>query len=271
MKIINRNNQKYIKKIKRKNNHELFKYLSNKSFFNFIEPEEETTSYVLYRYVDDNLPIEDKALNLIYISSLLHTKTTIYEEVNLEKIKIIYEETKQKILKLQDYYYAIQDHIESKIYFSPAEYLLIRNISNIHKLLIIANNLLDEWYNHQKEEKKIRVCTLNQNLKLSNIKQEGNNYYLIDWDNSKKDLVIYDFLNFYQNEYKYLEMTSLYELYISKYQLLKEEQLFLFANISIPSKVELNKSNYENTLNVKYLTIYVEKTIDFISKYNKKD
>ena len=45
---------------------------------------------------------EDKALNLIYILSILHTKTTVYENTNLDSIKEIYE-SNLKELEYLDY------------------------------------------------------------------------------------------------------------------------------------------------------------------------
>ena len=267
-KIIYRNNQKYRKTIKKRSKQELYEYLKNRNFYNFLEPEEETTSYELFRHIDDNIPKEDKAKDLIYLMSLLHTKTTTYESINIEKIKAIYEDATSAIIKLDNYYHALQDHIEEKIYFSPAEYLLMKNISKIYKLLNKSKILLDSWYSSQQKEKNYRIVLLHQNLKLSNIKEENNNYYLINWDNYKKDIVIYDFLNFYQNEYKNIETISLFELYQSKYPLTKTEINLLLALIAIPPKLEFNKSNYEDTVNTKYLVTYIDKTNDFISKYN---
>ena len=270
-KILYRDNDKYLKKIKKRPKQELYDYLKQRNFLNYLEPVEETTSYELFRYIDDTLPKEDKAIDLIYLLALLHNKTTTYEEVTEEKVKTIYEETKDYIIKLKNYYYSLQDYIEAKIYFSPAEYLLIRNISNIYEILNQSEKLLEEWYLLQQKEKTWKIALLHQNLKLSNLKEENNNYFLINWDNYKKDLVIYDLINFYSNEYKELEMSQLLELYQSKYPLSKTELKLLFSLLAIPPKLEFNKSNYENTVNTKYLIMYVEKIKDLILKYNKKD
>ena len=270
-KIIYHNNKKYQKKTKKRSKQELYSYLKNRNFYNFLEPEEETTTYELFRHIEDNIPKEDKANDLVYLMSLLHTKTTTYETVSIEKIKTIYEDTTSTIVKLNDYYHALQEHIEEKIYFSPAEYLLMKNVSKIYKLLNKSRILLDNWYQSQQKEKNYRVVLLHQNLKLANIKEENNNYYLINWDNYKKDIVIYDFLNYYQNEYKNIEMISSFELYRSKYPLTQTETNLLLALIAIPPKIEFTKSNYEDTVNTKYLVTYIEKTNDFISKYNIKN
>ena len=66
-------------------------------------------------------------------------------------------------------------------------------------------------------------------------------------------------------------MTSLFDLYLSKYPLNNTEITLLLSILAIPPKVLFNKTNYENTVNIKYLTIYVEKTFLFISKYYKEN
>ena len=91
------------------------------------------------------------------------------------------------------------------------------------------------------------------------------------WDNYKKDLVIYDFINLYQNEYKSLEFSPLFELYNSKYKLNKPELLLLLSKLTLIEKITFNNQEITNTINTKYLIDYVTKTTEFISKYNKED
>ena len=268
--IINKDS-KYQKKIKVRQKQELYNYLSSRNFNNYLKPLEETSKTETYRYIDDNISKEDKAIDLIYLLTNLHTKTTTYETIIQDEIKEIYEDTKDQIYRLKDYYYSLQDKIEMNLYFSPSEYLLMRNISNIYKLLNIGENLIDRWYNIIKEEKTCRKALLHQNLSTKILKQEDNNYYLTSWDNYKKDLVIYDFINLYQNEYKSLEFSPLFELYNSKYQLNKSEILLLLSKLTLIDKLTFNKLELENTINTKYLIDYVNKTIEFISKYNKED
>ena len=144
-------------------------------------------------------------------------------------------------------------------------------IINEKYTVVYLFDIFYQFIQSQQKEKNYRVVLLHQNLKLANIKEENNNYYLINWDNYKKDIVIYDFLNYYQNEYKNIEMISSFELYRSKYPLTQTETNLLLALIAIPPKIEFTKSNYEDTVNTKYLVTYIEKTNDFISKYNIKN
>lgn len=260
-----------IKQLKKREKKELYNYLKTKNFHNFLEPIEEDRTYEIYPNTPDILPKKDKAIELMSVIALLHNKTTTYEDLNINKIKEIYEKYKQEIFKIKDYYYSLQDRFEDNIYLLPAEYLLLRNISNIYKLINKSEELLDKWYTLKQNDFKIRKCLLHQNLNIDNLKQINNELFLTNWDNYKEDLVIYDFINFYKNEYKTIEMTSLFDLYLSKYPLNNTEITLLLSILAIPPKVLFNKTNYENTVNIKYLTIYVEKTFLFISKYYKEN
>ena len=260
-----------IKQLKKREKKELYNYLKTKNFHNFLEPIEEDRTYEIYLNTPDILPKKDKAIELMSVIALLHNKTTTYEDLNINKIKEIYEKYKQEIFKIKDYYYSLQDRFEDNIYLLPAEYLLLRNISNIYKLINKSEELLDKWYVLKQNDFKIRKCLLHQNLNIDNLKQINNELFLTNWDNYKEDLVIYDFINFYKNEYKTIEMTSLFDLYLSKYPLNNTEITLLLSILAIPPKVLFNKTNYENTVNIKYLTIYVEKTFLFISKYYKEN
>ncbi len=270
-KIIINNHTKYQKNIKIKDKTELYNYLSSRNFTNYLEPLEETTQTETYRYIENNISKEDISLDLIYIMSNLHNKTTTYENISIDEIKTIYEETKDELFRLKDYYYFLQDKIESNLYYSPSEYLLLRNFSEIYKLLNLGEKLIDKWYNITKEETTYRKALLHQNLSTKVLKQEGTNYYLTSWDNYKKDIVIYDFINFYQNEYQSLEMTPLFDLYNSKYQLIESEKLLLLSKLTLIKKINFNKKELENTINTKYLIDYIYKTKDFILKYYKED
>ena len=141
-KIIKNKDSIYQKNIKKRQKQELYNYLSNRNFTNYLEPLEETTKTETFRYIENNLSKEDLSLDLIYIMTNLHTKTTTYENINLDEIKTIYEETKDQIIRLKDYYLSLQDKLEMNIYLSPSEYLLIRNISNIHKFLSKGDKII---------------------------------------------------------------------------------------------------------------------------------
>ena len=270
-KVVIDDDKKYIYKVRRDDKEELYKYLKSKNFLNFLPYTEKNNHYEIYRYIEDSkLPKEDKAIELIYILSLLHTKTTIYQDINIDKIKELYEQTKEHINYLKTYYLDLQDYIETKIFMSPAEYLLMQNISKFYRALNYSDYKIDEWYALKEKEKTERIVQLHNNATLDHFLKEENSY-LINWDYAKKDYVIYDFLKFYKNEYLDLEMTSLFDLYQTKYEYTKDELLLFESFISIMPKITFSKTNYINTLEVRTIINYVDKTNEFLSKYYEKN
>ena len=98
---------------------------------------------------------------------------------------------------------------------------------------------------------------------------EGDIAYLISWDQARRDLPIYDFLTFYQNEYQNLDMNTLYQIYNHKYPYTKEEENLLYTLIAIPRKIEMNKNTYNKYSDIYNFVIYLNKSLDFLSKQDK--
>ncbi len=271
-KIVDTNRGTFV--IKKKNNHkkELFDYLESRKF-NFYLPLEnqDTDPYEIYPFIEDRLlSSSDKAVDLIYTMSMLHIKTTTYEEINKDEVKKIYEETKQKIEYLYAYYWDLQDYIETKVYMAPEEYLLIKNMDQIYRFLNFSKEKIEQWYQEKINMTKERKVFIHNNITLDHF-LASNQAYLIHWDEARKDIVIYDFLNFYKQEYHKLEMISLFELYQSRYPYTPEEKTLFLSLLALPWKVELKKDHYQNTIVVKELVTYMKKTRKFILKENKKD
>ena len=146
----------------------------------------------------------------------------------------------------------------------------MQNISKFYKALNYSDYKIDEWYALKEKEKTERIVKLHNNATLDHFLKEENSY-LINWDYAKKDYVIYDFLKFYKNEYLDLEMTSLFDLYQTKYEYTKDELLLFESLISIMPKITFSKTNYINTLEVRTIINYVDKTNEFLSKYYEKN
>lgn len=269
--LINTEDEKFLLREKKNNSKDIYSYLANRDF-NYFLPllNDYNDEYELYPYVNDQtINKSDKAIDLVYLLSLLHNKTTSYETTNLNDIKELFEKTSLKIDNLYKYYLDFQDYIEDNIYMAPAEYLLIRNISEIYQLLIYSKRKIDIWYKEIENIKKERHVLLHQNLKISNV-LEDNNKYLTDWSNSKKGPVIYDFLNFYKNEYNNFDMLNLFRIYQSKYQYTKEEKDLFLSLLAIPEKVIFTTDNYTNTIKVRNVLDYVYRTKDFILQEDKE-
>ena len=270
-KIVEQDHQKYLYKIKKKDNSAVYDYLRLKGFFNFLEPLSITDQYEIYPYIEElNIPASDKAIELINTILLLHIKTTTYQEVDQEKVKETYNEIKSYLTYLHNYYRDLQDFLETREFMSPAEYLLMINISKFYKAINYSEKELAVWYEKKKSSTRERTVQLHKNLSLEHF-LIADKPYLLNWNNSTRDLVIYDFLEFYRQEFKNLEMTSLYDLYQSKYTYTKEEQCLFFTLLALPPKITFKNSTIVNLINVRSAVDYVDKTNSFLLKYYEKN
>ena len=269
IRIIDTDKGKYVIKPKRNYDNGLYQYLVNKNF-NYILEREEFNDYEVYPYINEvETPSPEKAIELVYTLSILHNKTTYYREVSIDKVKELYEKKQKEINYLEHYYHDMQDMIEQKVYMSPGEYLLIRNMSMIYSALGYSKMKLDEWYEYKIKQKKERIVLLHNKPCIDHILM-GNQRFLISWNDYKRDIPIYDFLYFYKHDYMNLEMSTLFDIYKSKFYFTKDEKLLFLSLISIPEKVTFSNSNYINCLNVHKLVKYVAKTRDFTLKENEE-
>ena len=271
-KIITTAANSYTIKIKESPTSHIYQYLDSHNFSNYLRQiNSPRDAYEIYPYIEEKkLDPETKALDLIYTLSLLHNKTTTYQKINLDEIKEKYEKIENEIDYLLSYYYDLQEYIENKVYMSPAEYLLIRNINLIYISLNNAKGHINEWYQLKNTKEHERQVFLHNNLTLDHFLLSDNNH-LINWKKSKQDSPVYDFVNLYRKEYENVEMESLYNIYQSKYQYTKDEKILFYSLIELPWKITFKNTNYINTLKVEKLIDYLKKTNHFISKEYEKD
>lgn len=270
VRIINTNQGKYVLKKNTYNDKDLFEYLKSKQFNYYLEPKK-IDNYNIFPYIEEiNTPKEDKAIDLVYILSILHNKTLVYRNIAIDDIKKQYENLNEEIDNINKFYFEKQDIIEQKIYMSPEEYMLIRNISVIYSSLTFAKEKLKEWYEYKIKQKKERIVLLHNKPSIEHllINDKKN---LISWDNYKRDIPIYDFLYFYKENYEDLEMNSLFDIYCSKFPYTEDEYLLFLVFLTIPKKIEFTHHHYNNTVEVYNLVEYLNITRDFISKYNKEN
>lgn len=272
LKIVDTNKGKFTVKVKENNSSDIYDYLLNREFKYFISPiSSPDESFEVYPYIlEKSISSEDKSVNMMYILSMLHTRTTVYEEIDLDNVKKIYEENLKELNYLDGYYHDLQDYIENIVYMSPAEYLLIRNISRIYNAITYSKNTLETWYQKKILQTKERKVLLHNNLTLDHFLISGDNNYLINWKKAKKGLPVYDLLNFFKNEYENIELEGLYRLYQSKYKYTEEETLLFNALLSKPWKLEFSNDHYQNTIKVQQLINYLAKGSILVSKENKK-
>lgn len=258
------------KYIVKKNNHkeDIFLYLNNRNF-NYYPDIIDSDEYVLTRYIENiNIPDEQRILDLTDLVSLLHSKTTHYREILPDEYKKIYEDLQNNFLYLREYYTDIITVIDSKVFMSPSEYLLARNISIIFNSINLCETLSNEWIKEVEDYHKIRVSVVHNNLKLSHF-IENDKRYLISWDKSKIDIPIFDLYNLYNNHYKDFEFLEILKEYEKTYPLKEYERNLLFILINMPSKLEFGDNEFNMTKKIGYEIERLHKSKILIEEYKK--
>ena len=225
---------------------------------------------IYQEYINDiDEPKEQKIIDLVNIITLLHSKTTMYKEIDLDHYKAIYEEINNQIEDIYNYYNTLMDNIETNVYMSPSEYLISRNISFIYSAINYAKRSIDYWYDLVENKRKIRVVVNHNNLSLEHYLKEDKPY-LISWDKSIIDMPIYDLISLYNNHYLDFDFTDLLQIYLNKYPLTEEEITLFLTIISIPKKIISNDSEYKTVLNIRRQLDYIYKTSELVKEYDVK-
>ncbi len=261
-----------VKKKKIYNKKDVYSYLESRNFNFFTKPinEIDRDSYELYEYINSiDVPDELKAEDIIVLTSILHAQTSYFKKIELDEIKKTYEKYIDQLKYLDDYYHNLQDLIETRIYMSPSEYLLIRNISQFYAAIEFSKNHLEKWYAKIVKKTKERVVQLHNNLDLSHY-VVGDSKVLLSWDKSSKGNPINDLIIFYKKYFLDFDFTALLNIYQSKYSLLEEEINLLFCILSMPDKIDLGSKEYLKCREIHYYLLYMKETSHFILENEPK-
>ncbi len=266
-KIIENENTRLVIKKDNPNILETYNYLLSRSFDYFPKIIYKDNDYNVYEYVEDvNEPSEQRILDIITLTSILHSKTTFYKEVDIDNYKYLYETINKKLEYLFNYYNDIITLIEKNIYMSPSNYIIARNINKIFETINYCKYEVDSWYELIKDKRKIRVVNIHNNLSLDHY-IKNDKPYLISWNKNKIDMPIYDLLTLYKKYYLEFDFYELFNYYESRYPLTNEERKMLFILMSIPEKLVLDSSEYKNSIKCRKFFDYIYKTEELINEY----
>lgn len=247
-----------------------YNYLISRGFDYFPKVIKRDGNYNIYEYIDSvNEPIEQKILDIVTLTTILHSKTNFYKEVDIDNYKYLYETISQNIDYLYSYYNNLIIDIEKDVYMSPSRYLIARNIDKIFVTLNYCKMELDSWYEIIKDKRKLRVVNIHNNLDLDHY-LKGDKAYLISWNKNKIDMPIYDLIILYKKYYLDFDFYELFNYYESRFPLLEEERKMLFIMIALPYKLELNDSEYKNSIKCRNFFDYIYKTNELIKEYKSK-
>ena len=268
--IYTKNNDKYVLKEYKNNLSYIYNYLKTRNYTyipNIVFYDDGYT----YKYLNDyNIPNDKKMYDIIKITALLHSKTVYFKEVSLDYIKSIYEDILSKIDNTFKFYDNLIDKVETKEFTSPSAYLLLRNCTMIYSCLNFSKEKLESWYESVKNKNKIRVSVIHNNLNTDHIIEEEKPV-LISWDNAKIDMPIYDFIKLYKRTYDKYDYISLFKEYNKIFGLTDDEKTLLFVNIFIPDIIDLNKSEFYETIKLTEIFNYLSVSNELFMKNQTKE
>lgn len=270
--IIDTGTNKLVIKKRDKDLNRLYKYLSSRAFDYYPKIISQTNNYDIYEYIEEvDISIEEKAMDIIKILTLLHSKTTFYKDIDDDTYKEIYESITDRVEYLSNYYDDITTIIESEEYMSPSNYLFIRNVTKVFQALNYCKYNIDKWYDIIKEKKRVRIVNIHNNLDMDHYIVSSNHPVLISWNKSKKDMPIYDLVNMYKKYYNKLDFYDLLKNYEHNYPLFPEEKILLFILISVPPKINFDTTEYHMCLRVKEFYDYIFTSEKLIDDYEPKE
>lgn len=266
--LVDTSDSKIVVKEKTRENTEIFKYLESRNFDYYPRLINEDDDYELIEYIEDiEMPLEQKMTDMIDLVSMLHSKTTFYKEIDLDEYKGIYEDIMGNIEYLNSHYYDLITIIESKVYMSPKEYLLARNITIIFETLGECYRLTNDWYKLVNEKNKRRYAVVHNNLEVDHFLKDRSSY-LISWDKSKIDSPIFDLYKLYKKHGLEYDFENILKRYERTYPLLEEEKKLLYILILLPDKIDFDDNEYKMCEKISDMIDMIYKSRSIVLKNN---
>lgn len=259
-----------IKRKKKYDIEKIYKYLDDHNVTSYLRPFKVTEEELYFNYLDKrNLDNDEVAKHLVYALSDLQNKTTVYKEVDKDKLKEKYDEFNRKINYLEEYYFTLQDLVENKVYMAPSEYLFIRNVSIIYSALNYAKSLVESWYKIMREKTRERYVYAHGKCELNHFIAATNDYF-ISLEKAHLAKPAEDFIHFFKSNCMDTDMISNFRLYQHRYHYKEEEYLYLLINITIPLKIDIYPSSLDKCVELGVFFDKLKLTSEFVLK-NEKD
>ena len=261
-----------IKEKGKTNLRELFSYLKSRNFTCFPKLIEENREEVnVFEYVDNiEIPVAQKANDLMKVVASLHEKTSYNKEVTDDKYKEIYENVLSNIHYKRSVYSDLISFSEDSLFPSPSEQLLLINSNKMFEALDFCERELESWLEMVLEKKKQKVSLIHNNLRLEHY-LKSNNDCLISWDNACVDTPVIDLVTLYRNDALNIDFRESLDTYLKYHALSDDELKLFFILIVIPDEINLNNEEIRNVKNVRHVIDYIFKTEDLIRPYYSKE
>lgn len=240
-------NAYFIKPKRKFKNEDIYEMLEDRGFHHFLKPIERLEQEEIFLYFPEkHYQIEEKAIDMIHVLSLLQNKTTFYQEIILDEVKEFYEAKSKELTDLFCYYENLETCFLKEVYPSSSIYLFQRNLSLIFSSLSYAKERLEKWYQAVTLKKHIRKVLVHHCFELSHF-LDGKTPYLLSLSQMDYGSPVTDLVYFIQTHCLELDISSLYSIYQKTYPFTKEEQLLFSFLLALPPKLEV-LSTYQGTV-----------------------
>ncbi len=260
--ILNTMDGDYVAKLNPKIDYnKLYSYLYSRSF-NYLPnlSKDSRDDMVVLEYQEDlSINNNQKAVDLISLVSLLHSKTSYFKDVTNDTYKEIYDNIKNNLDYLNSLYDEMFLNYLNEEYIVPSHFLFLRNYSLIYNAVHYSYAKLDDWYDKIKDKNRQRVVLVHNNLELDHLIKNKDDY-LISWDSYTFDTPVLDLYRFYQKEWENVSFLEIFATYNEGFKLLDEEKILLDILISIPFLVEIKDNEYLNCREIRKLIEYLSKS-----------
>lgn len=224
---INNNSLDSLKKINNEDDFSLL--LVNKNKINKID-----TIIDLYKYSLENREF------------LIDNKKNIYEAI-INKFNYIYE-----------YYFKLQEQLESSSFLLDHYKYLLINFSLIYNFIDFGYYYLKIWFNNESRNRVV--------LNIGDV--SNNNFYngyIINMNNSYKDNFIYEINKYYKYNYLDLNIIDEIDYFFNEFSVNYFEKCLFFSYLAIIPTID-----YDNYIDVYSLIKYIKDTYPFLEKYKEE-
>jgi len=253
------------------NNYDTYEYLKTRDFHFFPNVlNDKNSKFELTEYIKEkDIPKEQKINDLIHVCGILHRKTSFNKEIDMDYIKEMYENILKEANYLMGYYEDLNNYIDTVVFMSPSEYLLVSNIDIIYYLLTFVRVEINNWYKNIQKRKVIRYSVIHNNLSLDHF-LDGDYKYLISWSKSRQDMPILDLIKICEDNFYEFNLEDLIREYQMENRLLEEEYLLFLIKLSLPKRIELTRNTYLDCYNINKYLVYLRKIALLVQKTGKK-
>ncbi len=243
----------------------LYNYLYSRSFSYVpsLSLDSRDDMLVLEYQEDVSTDFNQKIIDMMEVVGLLHSKTSYYKDVTIDRYKEVYQNVHDNLLYLEKYYLDYFNMYLENTYYTPSEYLFLRSYSVIDGAISYCLDNLSTWYSGVSTKNSERVSLIHNNLKLEHFIRNTDSY-LVSWDNYTYDSIVLDLFKLYRNDWDKVSFKEAISTYDNLHTMLDDERMLFNILISMPFKIDMNLGEYEKCREIRRLIMYLDKSAKLV-------